>query len=112
MGALVSLPGLKMVARLGVAAIRERSLALTQRVIARAKEANLGVASPESPARRGAITSLSFPGDANVHKRLLAQDMVSSYRGYLRVAPHFYSTEEEIDAFMDALVSFAREESK
>ena len=112
MGAFVSLPGLKMVTTLGLAAIRERSLVLTQRVITRAKEANLGVASPESPERRGAIASLSFPGDANVHKRLLAQSMVSSYRGYLRVAPHFYSTDEEIDAFMDALVTFAREESK
>lgn len=107
-GALVSRPGLTMVRELGVDAIRARSTALTGRVIARAKEAKIDVKTPESPEERGAIACLSFPGDVAVHKELLARNMVTSYRGLIRVAPHFYTTDEELETFMDTLVELAR----
>ncbi len=48
--------------------------------------------------------------DAEVAKRLVARGFICSYRGAVRVAPHFYNTLEEVDRFMDALVAEARKE--
>jgi selenocysteine lyase/cysteine desulfurase len=53
---------------------------------------------------------LSFSGAEAVAKKLLAKNMVASYRGALRVAPHFYNTDDEIDSFMAEVVSLARKE--
>jgi len=36
---------------------------------------------------------------------------VCSYRGAIRVAPHFYSTSVEIDRFMDELIRLVRRAS-
>lgn len=108
MGALFSKAGLAIVTELGVAAIREASLRRTARVIALAEEAGLGVVTPRDDDRRGAIACLSFPGAEVVAKKLLAQNMVASYRNAIRVAPHFYNTDEEIDMFMAEVVSLAR----
>jgi selenocysteine lyase/cysteine desulfurase len=51
---------------------------------------------------------LRFPGDANIARRLIAGGFICSYRGGIRIAPHFYNTDEEIDRFMDELVRLAR----
>lgn len=107
--ALFSRPGLDLLRGIGVDAIRRRSLALTDHIIARADEARLPVATPRAHARRGGIVALRFPGDAAVARSLLAAGFVGSYRGGLRIAPHVYNTEEEIDLFLDELVRRVRE---
>jgi kynureninase len=43
-----------------------------------------------------------------VARQLVATGFICSYRGALRVAPHFYNTLEEVDRFMDTLVAEAR----
>jgi kynureninase len=101
---LFSRPGLAIIRELGVNAIRRRSLAQTDHIIARADEAGIAVASPRAHERRGGIVALSFPGDAEVARALVADGFVCSYRGRLRIAPHFYNTDEEIDQFMAELV--------
>jgi kynureninase len=110
MGTLVSKGGLAMISEIGVSAIRKASLRRTGRVIALAEEARLGVVTPKDDARRGAIACLSFPGAEAVAKKLLAKNMVASYRGALRVAPHFYTTDDEIDTFMAEVVALAGKE--
>jgi kynureninase len=105
---LMSRPGLAIVRAVGVDTIRALSLERTNRIIAAADRANLGVATPRHPNRRGAIVTLRFPGDAAVAHRLIEQGFVCSYRGGIRVAPHFYNTDEEIDCFMDELVDMVR----
>lgn len=101
---LFSRPGLSILRALGVDAIRRRSLAQTDHIIARADEAGLAVASPRNHERRGGIVALRFPDDAAVARALVADGYVCSYRGGLRIAPHFYNTDEEIDEFMSELV--------
>jgi kynureninase len=103
--------GLDLLNAAGIHTIREHSLRCTARVMARADEAGLPVVTPRQDAHRGGIVTLRFPGDAQVARRLVAGHFVCSYRGGLRVAPHFYNTLEEVDLFMDRLVAEARKEA-
>lgn len=103
--------GLDLLAAVGMPAIRAHSLRCTARVMARADEAGLTVVTPRQEERRGGVVALRFPGDAEVARRLVARGFICSYRGALRVAPHFYNTLEEVDRFMDALVAEARKEA-
>lgn len=106
---LFSRPGLTIVRGLGVDRIRATSLAQTDRIIALADDAGLPVATPRDHARRGGIVTLRFPGDARVRAELLARGFVCSHRGGIRIAPHFYNTQDEIDRFMGELARLARE---
>jgi kynureninase len=106
--AQVSRPGLAILREIGVEAIRRRSLTLTDHIIAHADLAGLAVATPRLHERRGGIVALRFPGDAAVACDLIASGFICSYRGGLRIAPHFYNTDEEVDLFMDELVRRVR----
>jgi selenocysteine lyase/cysteine desulfurase len=100
--------GLNLLTAVGMPTIRAHSLRCTARVMERADEAGLTVVTPRQEERRGGVVALRFPGDAEVTRRLVASGFICSYRGALRVAPHFYNTLEEVDRFMDALVAEAR----
>ncbi|NBD10537.1 MULTISPECIES: aminotransferase class V-fold PLP-dependent enzyme [Corallococcus] len=108
---LLSRPGLELLKGVGMGAVREHSLQLTDRLMARADEAGLHVVTPREPHRRGGVVALRFPGDAQVTQRLVARGFICSHRGFLRAAPHFYNTLEEVDAFMDALLHEQRKEA-
>ncbi|WP_428965639.1 aminotransferase class V-fold PLP-dependent enzyme [Micromonospora fluostatini] len=100
---LVSQVGLDLLAGVGLPAIRAHSLAYTQRVIDRATAAGITVVSPTEPDRRGGVVCLDVPDGETVKRRLADQNMICSWRGWLRVGPHVYNTLDEVDAFMDAL---------
>jgi selenocysteine lyase/cysteine desulfurase len=102
---------LNLLSAVGMPTIRAHSLRCTARVMERADEAGLTVVTPRQDERRGGVLALRFPGDAEVTRRLVASGFICSYRGALRVAPHFYNTLEEVDRFMDALVAEARKEA-
>lgn len=70
---------------------------------------NSAGATPRARDRRGGIVALRFPGDAAVARELVESGFICSYRGGLRIAPHFYNIDEEIDRFMDELVLRVRE---
>ncbi len=106
--ALVSHVALRMLAEIGVPAIREASLRLTSRILERARGAGIPIATPHDAAKRGGIVCLRFPGDDRVVAELKAAGLVCSHRGGVRIAPHFYNTDEEVDRFMDALIERAR----
>jgi len=105
---LFSRPGLAILQGIGVEAIRRQSLVRTDHIIDRADSAGLPVATPREHERRGGIVVLRFPGADRVARDLIASGFICSYRGGLRIAPHFYNTGEEIDQFMDALVCRVR----
>ena len=88
---------------MGAGAIRRHSLACTQRILDRAAAAGIDVVSPTEPHRRGGVVCLDVADGEAVKRRLVARDMVCSWRSYLRVGPHVYNTLDEIDTFMDAL---------
>jgi selenocysteine lyase/cysteine desulfurase len=105
---LFSQPGLEIIRRVGIETIRAMSLVRTDRIIARADAADLPVATPRPHARRGGIVTLRFDGADRVARELIAAGFVCSYRNGLRIAPHFYNSDDEIDQFMDELVKRAR----
>lgn len=94
--------GYEIVARIGVEAIRAKSLRQTAHMIALADEYGLRVASPRDSARRGGTVVLDVPGAAAACAALLAGDVLLDHRPGvgLRLAPHFYTRDEEVDLVM------------
>lgn len=97
-----ALPGYEIVAAIGVAAIREKSLRQTERMIALADEYGMRVVSPRAAAARGGSVVLDVPHAAEVCAALLAADVLLDHRPGvgLRLAPHFYTRDAEVDTVM------------
>jgi kynureninase len=95
-------PGYEIVASIGVPAIREKSLRQTGRMIALADEFGFRVASPREPERRGGTVCLDVPQAAEVCQALLAGDVLLDHRPGmgLRLGPHFYTRDDEVDVVM------------
>jgi kynureninase len=97
--------GYEIVAEIGVPAIREKSLRLTRRLIEAARRHGWGVHTPDVDAERGGSVVLDVPDGARVTEALLARQVIVDYRpnAGIRVAPHFYNTEAEIDTAVKAI---------
>ena len=110
---LAARPGFALVAEIGGAAIREKSLRLTGRMLALASEYGFRVVSPSEPERRGGTVCLDVPNAERVCDRLLASDVLLDYRPGvgLRLAPHFYTRDDEVDEVMARVRDFARQEA-
>ena len=95
-------PGIGIVASLGGAAIRAKSLRQTGRLLALADEYGLRVGSPREAARRGGTVCLDVPDAERACQRLLASDVLLDHRPGvgLRLAPHFYTRDDEVDEVM------------
>jgi kynureninase len=102
--------GYEIVNEIGVAAIREKSQRQTQRLIALADEAGLTVRSPRDPALRGGTIILDVPNGREVTAELLRRKILVDFRpgAGIRVAPHFYTTDDEIAHTIQELVSVVR----
>jgi len=107
LAALTSREGLRIVRAVGVERIRALSIARTARIIARADAAGLTVATPRDPRARAGIVNLRFDRSAEVVQALKRDGFVCSHRAGARIAPHFYNTDDEVERFMDALVTYA-----
>jgi kynureninase len=92
-------PGVEIIRQVGVERIRERSLALTQRIIEQARERGWRVGTPEAREDRGGTVTLDVPRGPEVLEELLRREVIVDYRpgAGLRLSPHFYNTEDEID---------------
>jgi kynureninase len=99
---LAARPGYEIVARIGVEAIREKSLRLTERMIAWADECGWRLGSPREPERRGGTVCVDVPEAERVCQALLAAEVLLDHRPGvgLRLAPHFYTREDEVDLVM------------
>jgi kynureninase len=92
-------PGLEILNRVGVAAIREKSQRLTARLFEKAKSHGWRVNSPENSAERAGTISVECPHAAEVCRELLAREILVDYRprAGIRLSPHFYNSESECD---------------
>lgn len=73
-----------------------------------AKELGLRIASPLEPRDKGSNTAIYVNDSAAVEKAMAAQGFIVSARGsVIRVAPHFYNTEQEVAAAMAAIAKLA-----
>jgi kynureninase len=98
--------GIDVIAEVGVQRIRARQWELQDRVIARADEAGLEVRTPRERAGRGGVVNVRVGPDAErICHALLARDVCTDHRGDgLRISPHFFNTEDDVDRCFDELV--------
>jgi kynureninase len=92
-------PGLDILNAVGIAAIRNKSMRMTTRLLEGAKARGWRVNTPENPAERAGTVSIDCPHAAEVCRELLAREILVDYRPMagVRLSPHFYNREEECD---------------
>ena len=98
--------GYEIVASIGIDAIRARSLHLTRRLIEHAKAAGFRVNTPDLDAERAGAVIVDVPDGYAVTQELIRRDVIVDYRpdAGIRMSPHFYNTEEEVERAMQVLV--------
>jgi len=91
--------GYEIVNEIGVEAIREKSLRLTRRLMDLATRAGYRLNTPARDDERGGAVIIDVPNGEAVSQELLRRDIIIDYRpgAGIRMAPHFYNTEAEID---------------
>lgn len=97
--------GVKIVAEIGVDAIRSKSTRQTALLIERARHHGLSVHAPSDPRQRGGTVAVRVPHGYEVCQALLAEDIVVDFRpdAGIRVAPHFYTSDDECVATIDRM---------
>ena len=98
-------PGLEIVAAVGERAIREKSIRLTSHIIQLADQRGWRVNAPRDAACRGGTVAVDMPYSQEVCAELLKRDILVDWRpkAGVRMSPHFYNQEEEIDAAFAAV---------
>lgn len=101
--------GYEIVADVGVDAIRRRSLALTRRLMDAAAADGFRVNTPQRDEERGGSVIVDVPNGAAVCDELIRRGVIVDFRpgAGIRIAPHFYNTEAEIDHAMQTLRAIA-----
>jgi len=98
---------LKLLLDVGIERIEGRILGLTDHLLALLKAEGYQIITPHAcrEERSGIVSFVPKDEDPGaLAKRLRAADIVVSARGpYIRVSPHFYNTEAEIEQFVKAL---------
>jgi cysteine desulfurase / selenocysteine lyase len=98
--------GLKVLLRAGLPEIAGRIRALADQLRARLTHAGFRILTPEEPARSGGFIVCDRPGAdmSGLHRRLTDARLICSLReNRLRIAPHFFNTNEEVSRFMEVL---------
>jgi kynureninase len=97
--------GLEIVSEVGPGRIRARQRELTTRVVDRADALGLEVRTPRDPDARGGTVSVRVgPGAQDLAAALYERGVCVDARGdVLRIAPHFFNTEDEVDRCFDVL---------
>ena len=97
--------GWETVARLGVERIRAKSLRQTRLLRDLVQARGFTVNTPQDDAARGGTVCFDFAGADLVSRELVRRRFFHDYRPRcgLRVSPHFYTTDDELHAFVDAL---------
>jgi len=90
----------------GVPAIGERVLALTDRLVEGLRSRGAELRSPRGPGEASGIVSFVMPGEPpgeTVRRLHASRIFVTERRGGVRASPHFYNSEDEIDQLLAAL---------
>jgi kynureninase len=97
--------GYEIVASIGVPAIRTRSLMLTRRLMDGALAQGYRLNTPTDDRERGGSVIIDVPNAAAVAAELIKRDVIVDYRpgAGIRMAPHFYNTEQDIDRALATL---------
>lgn len=99
-------PGLHIIREVGIEAIRSKSIRQTRRLIELADERGYPLTTPRQADRRGGTVVIDVPNGYEVSLALKARDILCDYRpdAGIRLSPHVYTRDEEIEAAFTALV--------
>ncbi|MDH5759861.1 MAG: aminotransferase class V-fold PLP-dependent enzyme [Gemmatimonadota bacterium] len=104
-----ALGGQELIDEVGMAAIRARNAHLTDLLVERAGNAGLMLNVHPDPTRRSAIVMVAHPDPAGAVAHLARAGIIVDHRpGFVRISPHFYNTEEEVERFVEVLRGFER----
>lgn len=97
--------GYRIVNEVGVAAIREKSLRLTRIMMDAAATHGWRLNTPERDDERGGSVVIDVPDGERKAAALIAGNVIVDYRpkAGIRLAPHFYNSEDEVRKAMDIL---------
>lgn len=96
--------GLSLIEEAGVAEIEEHVRGLNTRLIEGLHEMGATVVTPDDPARRGPLVCVRSTDAPALVASLLEERIVCSLRdANLRVAAHYYNTDEDVDTLLEAL---------
>jgi selenocysteine lyase/cysteine desulfurase len=99
-----ALGGQEIIDEVGIHNIRARNAALTERMIVRVRGHGGRVRCASDPAARSAIVMVEHDDPKGAVDRLATQGIIVDWRpGYVRLSPHFYNSEEEVDRTVDVL---------
>jgi kynureninase len=102
--------GYRIVNDVGVDAIRAKSLRLTRRLMDGAIARGWRVNTPTDDRERGGTVTIDAPGGAATADELIRREVIVDYRpgAGIRMAPHFYNTEDEIDRALQTLEAIVK----
>jgi kynureninase len=91
--------GVRLLLDVGLEAVRDHSLALTDRAIERADALDIPLRSPRAPSERSAMVLLEVPEAERLAAHLKQQHVYTDSRRneVLRMAPFVWNTREEVD---------------
>ena len=97
--------GPRIIRRAGIDAIRAKSVRQTAKLIELAERRGYAVSAPREPSRRGGTVAFDVPHGYEVSRALIERGIIVDYRpgAGIRVAPHFYTSDDEIDAAVGAI---------
>lgn len=103
-------PGLEILAKAGVEAIRNKSMRMTARLYEAAKSYGWRVNTAENPAERAGTISVDCPHAPEVCRELLAREILVDYRpkAGVRLSPHFYNRDEECDFAIEQMAEILK----
>jgi kynureninase len=95
-------------------AIRRKSLRQTARIMDAARARGFAINGPVEDDQRGGTVSVGVSSPREVAAELNRRDIVCDYRpkSGIRLAPHFYTADDEIDAAFAAIDEIAGERSR
>ena len=104
-------PGLKIITEVGIDRIREKSKKQTARLIQLAERHGWRVNTPRDPEKRGGTVSIDMPDSYEVCRELIKRDVLVDWRpkAGVRMSPHFYNTDEELDRAIAAVDEILKE---
>lgn len=100
-----ALGGQEIIDEVTVPRIRERNQYLTELLIERARAAGFQIRGAAERAERSAIVMIALDDPAGAVNHLADRGIIIDYRpGHVRVSPHFYNLESELELVIDELV--------
>ncbi len=103
-------PGVDIITQVGIEAIRANSIRQTSLLIDFAEQAGYQINTPKEADQRAGTVTLNMPHAYEISRALLAQNLVIDYRegAGIRIAPHFYNSDDEVRRVIDATAEIIR----